>query len=64
VKIVVVKLGTDPDDGVLEAITPKKNIVKKKKTVKREELAEFIDEVVKKGRFIFLKIMFKNIRRE
>ena len=50
VKIVVVKLGTDPDDKQLEAITPEKNIVKKKKTTKPKELAEFIEEVVKKGR--------------
>ena len=52
VKIVVVKLGTDPDDGVLEVITPKKNIVKKKKTVEPKELAEFVEEVVKKGRML------------
>ena len=49
VKIIVVKLGTDPDDARLEAITPKKNIVKKKKTVKPKELADFIEEQVKKG---------------
>ena len=50
VKIIVVKMGTDPDDKQLEAITPEKNIVKKKKTVKPEELAQFIEEQVKKGR--------------
>jgi hypothetical protein len=49
VKIVVVKLGTDPDDKQLEAITPTKNIVKKKKPIKSKELAEFIEELVKKG---------------
>ena len=49
VKIVVVKLGTDPDDEQLKAITPEKNIVKKKKTVKPKELAQFIEEIVKKG---------------
>ena len=49
VKIIVVKLGTDPDDARLEAITPKKNIVKKKKTVKPKDLADFIEEQVKKG---------------
>ena len=50
VKIVVVKLGTDPDDKKLEAVTPKKNIVKKKKKIKPKELAGFIEEVVFKGR--------------
>ena len=50
VKIVVVKLGTDPDDKKLEVVTPKKNIVKKKKTIKPKELAEFIEEKVLKGR--------------
>ncbi|XP_028394002.1 collagen alpha-5(VI) chain-like [Dendronephthya gigantea] len=48
VKIIVVKLGTDPDDEQLKVITPEKNIVKKKKTVKPKELAGFIEEVVKK----------------
>ena len=50
VKIIVVKLGTDPDDTRLTTITPEKNIVKKKKTVKPKELAEFIEEQVKKGK--------------
>ena len=56
VKIVVVKLGADPDDKQLKVITPEKNIVKKKKTVKPKELAQFIEEIVRKGEFevIFL----------
>lgn len=50
VKIILVKLGTDPDDKRLETITPKKNIVKKRKTVDPKELSEFIEEQVKKSK--------------
>jgi hypothetical protein len=60
VKIVVVKLGTDPGDKKLEVVTPKKNIVKKKKTIKPKELAEFVEEVVKKGRFEFQVLFAKS----
>ena len=59
VKIVVVKLGTDPDDKQLEAITPTKNIVKKKKAIEPKELSQFIEEVVKKGRYICQGIAIK-----
>ena len=49
VKIIVVKLGTDPDDGVLEAITPKKNIVKVNESDDPERSAEVVDEQRMKG---------------
>ena len=54
VKIIAVKLGTDPDDKQLETITPKKNIVKKKKPFKPSELAKLIDELVKKGIYLYV----------
>ena len=57
VKIVVVKLGTDPDDKQLEVITPKKNIVKKKRPIKPKTLAEFIEEQVKKGSYVNYNLM-------
>ena len=49
VKIITVGLGTEPDDKQLEAVTPKKNIIKKKKPIKPSEVAQLIDELVKKG---------------
>lgn len=53
VKIIVVKLGTDPDDKQLEVVTAKKNIVKKKRPIKPKELAELIEEQVKKGEQLY-----------
>lgn len=53
VKIIVVKLGTDPDDKQLEVVTAKKNIVKKKRPIKPKELAELIEEQVKKGEKLY-----------
>ena len=49
VKIITVGLGTEPDDKQLVAVTPKKNIIKKKKPIKPSEVAQLIDELVKKG---------------
>ena len=62
VKIVVVKFGTDPGDKKLESVTPKKNIVKKKKTIKPKELAEFVEERVNKGRKSFITILPPNFQ--
>ena len=64
VKIIVVKLGTDPDDKQLKAITPEKNIVKKKRPIKPEELAELIEEQVKKGRhvYVLLFLLYKIVQ--
>ena len=52
VKIVVVKMGTDPDDKQLEAITPKKNIVEVKQFIEPEESAMLIDDERMKGKGI------------
>ena len=49
VKIIVVKLKADPDDKVLEVITPKKNIVKVKEPDDPEESAKIIDDERMKG---------------
>ena len=51
VKIITVGLGTDPDDKQLVAVTPKKNIIKKRKPIKPSEVAQLIDEQVKKSKF-------------
>jgi hypothetical protein len=55
VKIIVVKLGTDPDDGQLVAITPKKNIVKVNESDSPEKPAELVDDQRMKGTFIFTR---------
>lgn len=49
VKIIAVKLGTDPDDEKLLPVTPKGNIVKIKETVDPKKAAELIDEQAMKG---------------
>ena len=55
VKIVVVKLGTDPDEQQLVAITPKKNIVRVNESDSPEKSAELVDDQRMKGTF-FLNI--------
>lgn len=60
VKIIAVKLGTDPDETRLEDIKPKINIIKKKKKpIIPSKLAELIDEIVKKGKY-FKKVSVFN----
>jgi hypothetical protein len=49
VKVIVVKLGTDPDDKQLEVITPKKNIVKVKEGDDPKKSAELVDDERMKG---------------
>lgn len=53
VKIVVVKLGTDPVDKKLEAITPKKNIVKTNESDDPKQSAETVGEQTMKGKRTF-----------
>ena len=50
VKIVVVKIGTKPDDKLLEAITPKRNIVKVNESEDPERSSENVDEQRMKGK--------------
>ena len=50
VKIIVVKLGTDPDDKRLKAITPEKNIVKVKENSDPKKSAKLVDEQRMKGK--------------
>jgi hypothetical protein len=49
VKIIVIKLGTDPDDKQLDIVTPKKNIVKVKEGDDPEKSAELVDDQKMKG---------------
>ena len=49
VKIIAVKLGTDPDDKQLETITPKKNIVKLRENGDSKKSSKLIDAQTKKG---------------
>ena len=49
VKIIVVKMGTDPDDKQLEVITPKKNIVKVNESDEPEKSAKMVDDERMKG---------------
>ena len=54
VKIIVVKMGTDPDDKQLEVITPKKNIVKVNESDEPEKSAKMVDDERMKGSgFVF-----------
>ena len=50
VKVIVIKSGEDPDDKLLEVITPKKNIVKVNERDDPERSAELVDEQRMKGK--------------
>ena len=57
VKIIVVKMGTDPDDEQLKSITPEKNIVKVNESEDPEKSSEKVDEQTMKGKIMASKYL-------